>query len=263
MFSAAAENGKWLSVNGYRLTVIDKRLFATCHLSLANGRGRWRNGRFVWQGCFPPVSPLRFTFHLSLFALLLVLTSCASVQPVVKIGLVAPFEGAQRELGYDAIYAARLAVREINEAGGVGGYRVALVALDDGGDTELAVDTAVSLTIDPGVVAVIGHGLAETTAVAQPIYNEAGVPLLPLGNPPFTPQDPALLPTEFQTAYNAVTPFAETAGPYAAATYDAMQLLFQAMAAGEAASGKIARDSVTNGLAGLKYDGLVGTVYQP
>lgn len=241
-------NGKWLSVIGERL---------------ANGRGRWRSVCFAWQGYYPPASPLRLTFHFLLFTLLLALTSCASVQPVVKIGLVAPFEGAQRALGYDAIYAARLAVREINEAGGIAGYRVALVALDDRGDVEMAADTAVSLTVDPKVVAVIGHGLPETTAVVQPIYAKADLPLLPLGNPPFMPQDPAMLSTEFHTAYNAVTPFDETAGPYAAATYDAMQLLFQAMAAGEAASGVIDRDSVTNGLAGLQYDGLVGTVYQP
>lgn len=223
MFSAAARNGE-------RLSVVGKRLSAT--------------------------------FHFLLFTLFL-LTSCASVQPVVKIGLVAPFEGAQRELGYDAIYAARLAVREINEAGGVGGYRVALVALDDQGNAAMAGQTAVSLTVDPAVVAVIGHGLGETTAVAQHVYREAGLPSLPLGNPPFTAQDPTLLPAEFQTAYNAVTPFAETAGPYAAATYDAMQLIFQAMAAGEAATHEINRDSVTIGLAGLQYDGLVGTVYQP
>ncbi|MBK8901400.1 MAG: ABC transporter substrate-binding protein [Anaerolineaceae bacterium] len=191
------------------------------------------------------------------------LTACASVQPVVKIGLVAPFEGAQRELGYDAIYAARLAVREINQSGGIGGYRVALVALDDGGDVQLAAETAASLTIDPAVVAVIGHGLAETTAVAHPVYIEANLPLLPLGSAPFLTQDPVLLPADFVTAYNAVTPFEETAGPYAAATYDAMQLLFRAMREAETAVGQINRDSVTNALAGLQYDGLVGTVYQP
>ncbi|MEZ4593529.1 MAG: ABC transporter substrate-binding protein [Chloroflexota bacterium] len=216
---------------------IRKQLLATCHL--------------------PPA-----TFYFSLFTLLL-LTACASVQPVVKIGLVAPFEGAQRALGYDAIYAARLAVREVNEAGGIGGYRVALVALDDGGDAALAGETAASLTIDPAVVAVIGHGLAETTAVAQPIYAEANLPLLPLGDPPFLPQDPALLPAAFQTAYNDVTPFDETAGPYAAATYDAMQLLFAAMTEAETAVGKINRDSVTNALTALKYEGLSGTVFQP
>ncbi|MCA9918618.1 MAG: ABC transporter substrate-binding protein, partial [Anaerolineales bacterium] len=156
-----------------------------------------------------------------------------------------------------------LAVREINQSGGVGGYRVALVALDDGGDERLAGETAVSLTIDPAVIAVIGHGLGETTAVAHPIYAAANLPLLPLGNAPFTPQDPALLPAEFQTAYNNVTPFDETAGPFAAATYDAMQLIFQAMAEAELENGTISRDSVTNALTALQYEGLVGTVYQP
>lgn len=241
-------NGKWL--------------LATCYLLLAKGRGRCELDHSVRQRYFAPASPLRFTFHVSLFTLLL-LTACASVQPVVKIGLVAPFEGAQRELGYDAIYAARLAVREINEAGGIGGYRVALVALDDGGDGLLAAETAASLTIDPAVIAVIGHGLGETTAVAQPIYADANLALLPLGSAPFITQDPVLLPADFATAYNAVTPFDETAGPYAAATYDAMQLIFQAMAEAETAVGQIDRDSVTNALAGLQYDGLVGTVYRP
>lgn len=242
MYSGAAR--EWLMVNGKRLSVISSQysvfsnqIPATCHLPLA-------------------------AFYFLLFTLLF-LTSCASVQPVVKIGLVAPFEGAQRELGYDAIYAARLAVREINQAGGVGGYHVALVALDDGGNEQLAAETAASLTIDPAIVAVIGHGLAETTAVAQPIYTEAKMPLLPLGNPPFMPQDPALLPAEFQTAYNSVTPFDETAGTYAAATYDAMQLLFKAMTEAEASAGTISRDSVTNALSALKYEGLLGTVYQP
>ena len=137
---------------------------------------------------FLPITVHRLPITVCGLLITLFLTSCASVQPVVKIGLVAPFEGAQRELGYDAIYAARLAVREINAAGGIGGYRVALVALDDGGDVQLAEETAASLTIDPGVMAVVGHGLAETTAVAQPTYADANLPLLPLGTPPFSPR---------------------------------------------------------------------------
>jgi len=249
MCSGAAENGKSLMVNGKWFSAV-------------GGRGRWRGDRFLRLRSWPPASPLQLTFYFLLFTFLL-LTACASVQPVVKIGLVAPFEGAQRELGYDAIYAARLAVREVNQAGGIGGYRVALVALDDGGDDLLAAETAASLIIDPAVVAVIGHGLVQTTAVAQLVYAEANLALLPLGSAPFITQDPALLPADFVTAYSAITPFDETAGPYAAATYDAMQLIFQAMAEAETAVGQINRDSVTNALAGLQYDGLVGTVYQP
>ncbi|MCP5097251.1 MAG: ABC transporter substrate-binding protein, partial [Chloroflexi bacterium] len=78
------------------------------------------------------VSP--FFLLPSSFFLLFLLIGCASVAPVVKIGLVGPFEGQHRAVGYDVIYSARLAVREINAAGGIGGHRVALVALDDSGD---------------------------------------------------------------------------------------------------------------------------------
>lgn len=49
---------------------------------------------------------------LLLLALATLAAGCASVDPVVKIGLVAPFEGRHRAIGYDAIYSARLAVRD-------------------------------------------------------------------------------------------------------------------------------------------------------
>src|SRR5919108_607445 len=72
-----------------------------------------------------------------------VLTACVPVtRPVVKIGLVAPFEGRYREVGYEVIYAVRLAVREANAGGGVAGYSVELTALDDGGDSALAAHQA-------------------------------------------------------------------------------------------------------------------------
>ena len=54
----------------------------------------------------------------------LLLVACVfpgSVKPTVKIGLSAPFEGLHRDLGYEALHAVRLAVRQRNEAGGIGG----------------------------------------------------------------------------------------------------------------------------------------------
>ena len=63
----------------------------------------------------------------------LLLAACSlsgSVKPTVKIGLAAPFEGLYRDLGYEALHAVRLAVRERNAEGGVGQcYLVELVAL--------------------------------------------------------------------------------------------------------------------------------------
>jgi ABC-type branched-subunit amino acid transport system substrate-binding protein len=111
----------------------------------------------------------------------LLLTACTVTRPVVKIGLVAPFEGRYREVGYEVIYAVRLAVREANAAGGVAGYSVELFALDDGGDPAMAVEQARKLAADPQVVGVIGHWRGETTERAASVYESEGIPLLATG----------------------------------------------------------------------------------
>jgi ABC-type branched-subunit amino acid transport system substrate-binding protein len=205
------------------------------------------------------LSPL----HPFIFLLLIWLTGCQSVAPVVKVALVAPFEGQQRAVGYDVIYSARLAVREINEAGGIGGYRVALVALDDGGDPELARQVAESLVIDPAVIAVVGHWDEATTATAVPIYTAANLPIIQTGKMPFGEYDPNLLSANFIQAYEAVTPFEETAGPYAASAYDAFQLLWLALDNAAQDGQELSRSSVAAALPDLQFQGLTGTVYQP
>jgi len=119
--------------------------------------------------------------YLLIACLVLLLTGCrfpGAVRPTVKIGLVAPFEGRYRYVGYDVVYAVRLAVREANAAGGVGGYSVELVAYDDGADPAAAVEQARKLAVDSAVVAALGHFREETTAAALDIYAQAGLPLI-------------------------------------------------------------------------------------
>ena len=124
----------------------------------------------------------RSTFYvLRVACCLLLLTAChvpGSVRPTVKIGLVAPFEGRYRYVGYDLFPAVRLALREANEAGGIEGVFVELVAYDDGADPEMAIQQARKLALDAQVVAVIGHFREGTTLAALPAYAEAGLPLL-------------------------------------------------------------------------------------
>lgn len=105
------------------------------------------------------------------------------MRPTVKIGLVAPFEGRYRYVGYDVIYAVRLGLRQANEAGGVGPstgstYYVELAAYDDSADPAMADEQARKLAVDPEVVAAIGHFREETTAAAAGAYAEAGIPLV-------------------------------------------------------------------------------------
>lgn len=127
--------------------------------------------------------------RLLITALLLLLTGCLPprLPPVVKIGLVAPFEGRYRDLGYDAIYAARLAARQLNAAGGIEGWQLELVAYDDRGAPDLAQTAARNLMVDPDVVAVIGHYRAESTAAAQPLYAETGLAHIAVGAYPPAP----------------------------------------------------------------------------
>ncbi len=125
---------------------------------------------------------------LLVFCLLIpvLLSACAfpGTSPTFKLGLVAPFEGRYRPIGYDAIYAARLAVRQANAQGGAGGWRVELIALDDGGDPAAAVKQARMLALDPAVVGVIGHLRADTTQAASAVYAQEGLPLLVPANVP-------------------------------------------------------------------------------
>jgi branched-chain amino acid transport system substrate-binding protein len=101
-----------------------------------------------------------------------------STRPTFKIGLVAPFEGLHRHLGYGALQAVNMAIGERNRAGGVQGYLVELVALNDDQDPASAAQCARELVVDPDVVAVIGHYGEETTLAALPVYREAGLALM-------------------------------------------------------------------------------------
>ncbi len=113
--------------------------------------------------------------------LLLAVGGCTvpgSTEPIVKVGLVAPFEGLYRPLGYEVLYAVKLAIRERNASGGVAGYMVELVALNDDNEPALAAQRAREMAVDPDVVGVIGHFSSPTTLAALEEYRGAGLALL-------------------------------------------------------------------------------------
>ncbi len=116
------------------------------------------------------------------------LASCAfpgRVPETVKLGLSAPFEGLYRDLGYEALYAVRLAVREANEAGGIGGgYLVELVALNDLNDAHEAAAQAGEMAVDTGILGVLGGLSPRTAAASAPEYAARGLALLtPFADP--------------------------------------------------------------------------------
>ncbi len=115
-------------------------------------------------------------FLAAVAALCTLLLAACGVDRTVKLGLSAPFEGRYRDLGYEALHAVRLAVRERNAAGGVGGrYPVELVALNDFNEPGEAVVQARKMAIDPDVLAVLGGWSPGATAAAGPEYERLGL----------------------------------------------------------------------------------------
>jgi len=98
---------------------------------------------------------------------------------VVKIGHVGPISGAIAHLGKDNENGARLAVEEINAAGGVKlgdqTVKLDLVTGDDKADPKDGTLVAQKM-IDEGVVALVGHLNSGTTIPASKLYSDANLP---------------------------------------------------------------------------------------
>jgi branched-chain amino acid transport system substrate-binding protein len=98
--------------------------------------------------------------------------------PVIRIGSVAPLTGEIAHLGKDNENGARMAVDDINAAGGVKlgdkTYRLELLGEDDKADPREGTLAAQKL-VDEGVVAVVGHLNSGTSIPASRIYADANV----------------------------------------------------------------------------------------
>jgi hypothetical protein len=106
---------------------------------------------------------------LTLVSLILLLAACTPVRPIVKIGLIAPFEGLYRESGYAALAAMRQAIDECTPDG----MDVIPVALDDSGDPAEAQRAAQKLLVDPAVRAIIGPLLLDSVPAATAVMTQS------------------------------------------------------------------------------------------
>ncbi len=110
---------------------------------------------------------------LTLILCLIIVNLCGcsifSQQEISRIALLAPFEGRYREIGYDAYYAVRLALSDGQNIG------IELLAVDDGGTAENAVERAKALAKDPLVKAVIALGYAATDTRTQQAFGQLPV----------------------------------------------------------------------------------------
>lgn len=119
--------------------------------------------------------PVRFATLLTSVGVLLTQAACGGGGDDILIGLAAPLSEAR---GQAMLRGAELAVSEINQAGGVRGRNLALVAADDSARPDAAVRVAQRFVGRRGLVAVVGHLTSAATNVAAPVYNGADRPLV-------------------------------------------------------------------------------------
>jgi serine/threonine protein kinase/ABC-type branched-subunit amino acid transport system substrate-binding protein len=86
----------------------------------------------------------------------------------ITLGMSAAFSGPSRELGNHMKLGLETAFSAINDAGGIGGRAVKLVALDDGYDGKRALANVQQLIDDHNVFAIIGNVGTPTTKEALP-----------------------------------------------------------------------------------------------
>lgn len=92
----------------------------------------------------------------------------------IKIALAGPVTGAVAQYGEMQFVGARMAIDQINKAGGVNGAQLEGVVYDDACDPKQAVAVANKIVND-GISFVVGHLCSSSTQPASDIYEDEGI----------------------------------------------------------------------------------------
>ncbi len=124
----------------------------------------------------------RYAIWFLILSLVLIFTACTSGAPTkgdVIVYVAGPLSGFQANTGQTVAGGVRLMAEQLNRSGGLLGYKVKVVALDDEADSDVAVSVAgqVKEAVDRGdkVIGVIGHPNSGQTAAAMDIYKNLNI----------------------------------------------------------------------------------------
>ncbi len=102
----------------------------------------------------------------------------ASAADPIKIGLSGPFTGGSASMGVSMRDGVKLAVVEINKAGGVLGRQIQLIERDEEAKNEVGVQVAQELINKEQVVATLGFINTGVALASQRFYEEAEIPVI-------------------------------------------------------------------------------------
>ncbi len=106
------------------------------------------------------------------------LTFPALAADAIKVGLSGPYTGGSSSMGVSMRDGVKLAVDEINKAGGVNGATIQLIERDDEAKNEVGVQIAQELINKEKVVATLGFINTGVAQAAERFYQEAEIPVL-------------------------------------------------------------------------------------
>ena len=96
----------------------------------------------------------------------------------ILIGHYGSLTGSQATFGISTDNGIKMAIEDLNAAGGINGRKVKLVTYDDKGEAREASTAVTRLVTKDGVVAVIGEVASGLSLAAAPICQEGGVPMI-------------------------------------------------------------------------------------
>lgn len=100
---------------------------------------------------------------------------CRDVKDGLKIGATGPFTGAAAAPGMEIFNSIKLAVDEVNAAGGIQGVNVELVMGDTAGDAAQGVNVAEKFCSDNQIYGVVGPAMSDIAAATLRNYNGCGL----------------------------------------------------------------------------------------
>lgn len=96
----------------------------------------------------------------------------------IKLGIVTPMSGPNARYGAFSLHGAEMAVKEINDAGGVDGHKIEIYSADSQGTPVEGVSAARRVIDEDEVGFIIGDVSSSVTLAIQPVAEDAGVLLL-------------------------------------------------------------------------------------
>ncbi len=121
----------------------------------------------------------------------------------ILIGQSSPFSGSNKELGDDIREGLQAYFKQVNDAGGVNGRRLELIALDDANDAKRSGENARILIEQRGVLALVGYASATLSLPALPFVEKNKIAFVG----PFTGAEP--MRTFRRNVYNIRASYAD------------------------------------------------------